>query len=120
MVTPDESTDQNRLKFDGDGSGRRSETTGCCYYAKQATDSVKTVVNAKTNEAKDSAVAIKNQAAKDIQSDLGKAIAGQKDSTGNSGKVLETTQKNAEQTLKNTFGSLFNKKKEVKDSTKTK
>ena len=89
-------------------------------FAKQATDSVKTVVNAKTNEAKDSAVAIKNQAAKDIQSDLGKAIAGQKDSTGNSGKVLETTQKNAEQTLKNTFGSLFNKKKEVKDSTKTK
>ena len=70
--------------------------------------------------AADSAVAIKNQAVKDLQSDLGKAIAGQKDSTGNSAKVLETTQKNAEQTLKNTFGSLFNKKKEVKDTTKTK
>ena len=89
-------------------------------FAKQATDSVKTVVNAKTNEAKDSAVAIKNQAVKDIQADLGKAIAGQKDSSGNSPKVLETTQKNAEQTLKNTFGSLFNKKKEANDSTKTK
>ncbi|HEY2349442.1 MAG TPA: hypothetical protein VGH64_10510, partial [Puia sp.] len=89
-------------------------------FAKQATDSVKAVVNAKTNEAKDSAVAIKNQAVKDLQTDLGKAIAGQKDSSGNSSKVLENTQKNAEQTLKNTFGSLFNKKKEPKDSTNAK
>jgi hypothetical protein len=89
-------------------------------FAKQATDSAKTIVNAKTNEAKDSAVAIKNQAVKDLQSDLGKAIAGQKDSLGKSANVLETTQKNAEQTLKNTFGSMFNKKKEAKDSTRAK
>jgi hypothetical protein len=89
-------------------------------FAKQATDSVKTVVNAKTNEAKDSAVAIKNQAIKDAQSDLGKAISGQKDSTGSSTKMLENTQKNAEQTLKNTFGNMFNKKKTIKDTTKVK
>src|ERR1700712_1927340 len=77
-------------------------------FAKQATDSVKTVVNAKTNEAKDSAIAIKNQAVKDLQSDLTKAISGQKDSSGNSTQVVENTRKNAEQTVKNTFNSLFN------------
>ena len=89
-------------------------------FAKQATDSVKTIVNAKTNEAKDSAVAIKNQGIKDLQTDLGKAISGQKDTTGGSTKVLENTQKNAEQTLKNTFGNMFNKKKAIKDTTKVK
>ena len=87
-------------------------------FAKQATDSVKTVVSAKTNEAKDSAIAIKNQAVKDLQKDLVKSISGQKDSTGGSGKTLENTQKNAEQTLKNTFDNLFNKKKTAKDTTK--
>ena len=87
-------------------------------FAKQATDSVKTVVDAKTNEAKDSAVAIKNQAIKDLQKDIGKAVSGQKDSTGN--KPLENTQKNAEQTIKNTFDNLFSKKKTVKDTTKVK
>jgi hypothetical protein len=89
-------------------------------FAKQATDSAKTVVNAKTNEAKDSAIAIKNQAVKDLQSDLTKAISGQKDSSGNSTQVVENTRKNAEQTLKNTFNSLFNKKKPAPDSTNTK
>jgi hypothetical protein len=88
-------------------------------FAKQATDSVKTVANAKTNEAKDSAVAIKNQAIKDIQKDLGKAMSGQKDSTG-SGKTMENTQKNAEQTVKNTFDNLFGKRKTPKDTTKAK
>ena len=47
-------------------------------FAKQATDSAKTVVNAKTNEAKDSAVAIKNQAVKDLQKDLGKQFQDRK------------------------------------------
>ncbi len=89
-------------------------------FAKQASDSVKTVFSAKTNEAKDSAIAIKNQAVKDLTSDLTKAIAGQKDSSGNSNQVVENTRKNAEQTLKNTFGSLFNKKKPVGDSTTAK
>ena len=89
-------------------------------FAKQATDSVKAVANAKTNEAKDSAVAIKNQAIKDLQKDMIKAISGQKDSTGGSDKTLGTTQKNAEQTLKNTFDNLFNKKKTPADTTKGK
>ncbi len=89
-------------------------------FAKQAVDSVKTVVSGKTNELKDSAQAIKNQAIQDLQKDLGKAISGQKDSTG-SGKTLENTQKNAEQTLKNTLNNLFNKKSTAsKDSTKAK
>ncbi len=79
-------------------------------FAKQASDSVKTVVHAKTDEAKDSAVAIKNQAVKDLQKDLGKALTGEKDSTGSSGKTLENTQKNAEKTIKNTFDNLFKKK----------
>ena len=81
-------------------------------FAKQATDSVKTVVDAKSNEAKDSAVAIKNQAIKDLQKDIGKAVSGQKDSTANSDKPLENTQKNAEKTIKNTFDNLFSKKKQ--------
>ncbi len=85
-------------------------------FAKQATDTVKTVVNAKTNEAKDSATVIKNQAVKDLQKDLGNAIAGKKDSTGNSSVTLENTQKNAEQTMKNTFNSLFSKKKTPRDT----
>ncbi len=89
-------------------------------FAKQATDSVKTVVSAKENEAKDSAIAIKNQAIQDLGKDLSKAVSGQKDSTGSSEKLLETTQKNAEQTLKNTFNSLFSKKKTTADSAKTK
>ena len=89
-------------------------------FAKQATDSIKTVVNAKTNEAKDSAIAIKNQAIKDLQKDLGNVISGQKDSTGGSPKTLENTQKNAEQTLRNTFDNLFNKKKTPKDTTSLK
>jgi hypothetical protein len=88
-------------------------------FAKQATDSVKTIANAKTNEAKDSAVAIKNQAVKDLQKDIEKSISGQKDSTG-SGKPLDNTQKNAEKTIKNTFDNLFNKKKTPKDTTKVK
>ena len=86
-------------------------------FAKQAVDSAKTVVAGKTNELKDSAKAIKTQAIRDLTGDLGKALSGQKDSTG-SGKTLENTQKNAEKTLKNTLNSLFNKKS--KDSTKTK
>jgi hypothetical protein len=88
-------------------------------FAKQAVDSVKTVAAAKTSELKDSAKAIKNQAIKDLASDLGKAISGKKDSTG-SGKTLETTQKNAEKTLKNTLNNLFNKKSSSKDTTRTK
>lgn len=86
-------------------------------FAKQVVDSAKTVVAGKTNELKDSAKAIKTQAIRDLTGDLGKALSGQKDSTG-SGKTLENTQKNAEKTLKNTLNSLFNKKS--KDSTKTK
>jgi hypothetical protein len=89
-------------------------------FAKQATDSVKTVVNAKTNEAKDSAIAVKNQAVKDLQKDLTKTITGQKDSTGGSSATLENTQKNAEKTIQNTFNSLFGKKKTAKDTTSTK
>jgi len=89
-------------------------------FEKQAEDSAKKVLAAKSNEAKDSAKVIKDQAVKDIQKDLGKVVSGQKDSTG-SGKVLENTQKNAEQTIKNTFNNLFNKKKTpTADSTKVK
>jgi hypothetical protein len=89
-------------------------------FAKQATDSVKTATSAITNEAKDSAVVIKNQAVKDVQKDLVKSISNQKDSAGNSGLTMENTQKNAEKTLKNTFDNLFGKKKTANNSTKLK
>jgi hypothetical protein len=88
-------------------------------FAKQAVDSVKTVAAAKTSELKDSAKAIKDQAVKDLASDLGKALSGQKDSSG-SGKTLENTQKNAEKTLKNTLNNLFNKKSNSRDTIKSK
>ena len=88
-------------------------------FAKQGTDSVKTIVQQKTNEVKDSATAIKNQAVKDLQKDLGKMISQEKDSTGNSSAVLENTQKHAQETLKNTFDNLFGKKK-AKDTTRVK
>ena len=110
-----------QIKTGASGSGTDLQAEAkqqAAVFAKQAEDSVKTVVNAKTNEAKDSAVAIKNQAVKDIQKDLVKSISGQQDSTGKSGLTLENTQKNAEKTLKNTFDNLFGKKKTVKDTTK--
>lgn len=108
---------QIKTGLNGSGSDLQAEAKQqAAVFARQAEDSVKTIANAKTNEAKDSAVAIKNQAVKDIQKDLIKSVAGQKDSTGKSGLTLENTQKNAEQTLKNTFGSLFSKKKAAKDS----
>ena len=85
-------------------------------FAKQATDSVKTIASVKTNEAKDSVKAMKNQAVTDVQKDLVKSMSGQKDSTGKSGLTLENTQKNAEKTMKNTLDNLFGKKKTQKDT----
>jgi hypothetical protein len=115
------SNPQIKTGFNSAGTDLSAEVKQqAAVFAKQATDSAKTVMNAKTNEAKDSATAIKNQAVKDLQKDIGKAITGQKDSTGGSDKVLENTQKNAEQTVKNTFDNLFNKKKMPKDTTKLK
>ena len=77
-------------------------------FARQAVDSAKSVVSEKKNELKDSAASIKNQAIKDLQSDIGKALSGQKDSAA--GKPLQGTQKNAEDALKNTLNGLFRKK----------
>ena len=111
---------QIKTGVNGSGTDLQAEAKQqAAVFAKQAEDSVKTVVSAKTNEAKDSAVAMKNQAVKDVQKDLVKSLAGQKDSTGKSNLTLENTQKNAEQTVKNTFSSLFGKKKAVKDTTGT-
>ena len=115
------SNPQIKTGFNSAGTDLSAEVKQqAAVFAKHATDSAKTVMNAKTNEAKDSATAIKNQAVKDLQKDIGKAITGQKDSTGGSDKVLENTQKNAEQTVKNTFDNLFSKKKMPKDTTKLK
>jgi hypothetical protein len=86
-------------------------------FAKQAVDSVKTVLNDKSKELEDSAKAIKQQAVKDLASDLGKSLSGKNDSTG---KPLELTQKNAEKTVQNTLNSLFNKKKKTSDSARAK
>ena len=108
---------QIKTSPNGTGSDLQADAKQqAAVFAKQATDSVKTIASAKTNEAKDSAVAIKNQALKDVQKDLVKSISGPKDSTGSSGITLENTQKNAEKTLKNTFDNLFGKKKTAKDT----
>jgi hypothetical protein len=109
---------QIKTSPNGTGSDLQADAKQqAAVFAKQATDSVKTVAAAKTNEAKDSAVAIKNQALKDAQKELAKSISVQKDSTGSSGLTLENTQKNAEKTMKNTLNSLFGKKKTAKDTT---
>ncbi|HMH34926.1 MAG TPA: AsmA-like C-terminal region-containing protein, partial [Puia sp.] len=89
-------------------------------FAMQAVDSARIVVNDKSKELGDSAKAIKEQAVKDLASDLSNSLSGKKDSTGGSGKSLELTQKNAEKTVQNTLNSLFNKKKKTSDSTKAK
>jgi hypothetical protein len=111
---------QIKTGLNGSGTDLQAEAKQqAAVFAKQAEDTVRTVVSAKTNEAKDSAVAIKNQAIKDVQKDLVKSLAGQKDSTGKSGLTLENTQKNAEQTMKSTFSNLFGKKKAARDTTGT-
>ncbi len=111
---------QIKTGLNGSGTDLQAEAKQqAAVFARQAEDSLKTVVNSKSKEAKDSAVAIKNQAVKDIQKDLVKSFAGQKDTAGKSGLTLENTQKNTEQTLKNTFGNLFNKKKTSRDTTGT-
>ena len=81
---------------------------------QQAADFVKSTVDTTKKTITDSANAIKNQAIKDLKTDISKELfGGQKDSTS-SGKPLENTQKNAEKTIKNTLNNLLKKKDTTK------
>jgi vacuolar-type H+-ATPase subunit E/Vma4 len=77
---------------------------------KQATDFAQQKIDSAKKELKDSAVAIKNQAIKDVKDELVKQVLGNKDSTS-SGKPLENTTKKAEEAVKNTLNNLLKKKK---------
>ena len=67
---------------------------------------------------KDSITVVKKQVMEDVKSELTKQLIGGKDST-NKGASLQDTKEKASETLKNTFGGLFKKKKPaVADTTK--
>src|SRR5258706_6116383 len=72
-------------------------------FAKARADSVKHTV-------KDTLTTVKNQAVNDLKEGLKDKFPGNKDSTKTNNN-LDSTKKKAEQTLKNTFNGLFNKKK---------
>ena len=82
---------------------------------QQATDFAKQKIDSAKNELKDSANVIKSQVIKSAKDELAKQLLGNKDSAS-SGKPLDNTKKNAEQTVKNTLNNLL--KKKSKDTTK--
>jgi hypothetical protein len=82
---------------------------------QQATAFVQQKTEETKQTLKDTATAIKNQVVSDVKNELVKQLTGTKDSTNNS-SLKDTKQKTVE-TLKNTFGGLLKKKKNV-DSVK--
>lgn len=82
---------------------------------QQATAFVQQKTEETKQTLKDTVTAIKNQVVSDVKNELVKQLTGTKDSTNNT-SIKETKQKTAE-TLKNTFGGLLKKKKNV-DSVK--
>lgn len=82
---------------------------------QQATAFVQQKTEETKQTLKDTVTAIKNQVVSDVKNELVKHLTGTKDSTNNT-SIKETKQKTAE-TLKNTFGGLLKKKKNV-DSVK--
>jgi hypothetical protein len=71
-------------------------------FAKAKADTVKQTV-------KDTLAAVKNQVVKDLKEEAKNRLLGNKDSVKTNN--LDSTKKNAEKTLKNTFNNLLNKKK---------
>jgi len=78
---------------------------------QQATAFVQQKTEETKQTLKDTATAIKNQVVSDVKNELVKQLTGTKDSTNNS-SLKDTKQKTVE-TLKNTFGGLLKKKKNV-------
>jgi hypothetical protein len=79
-------------------------------FVQQKADSAKQTI-------KDSLTVVKKQVLSDVKDELAKQLIGGKDSSGK-GASLEGTKQKAAETLKNTFGSLFKKKKAEADSSK--
>lgn len=73
-------------------------------FAKQKIDSAKSTV-------KDSLNAVKKQVVEDLKGELKDKIFGNKDTIGAKPDTSKNTKKKAEQTIKNTFNNLLNKKK---------
>ncbi|MGN6164264.1 MAG: hypothetical protein ACTHOF_06975 [Flavisolibacter sp.] len=82
---------------------------------QQATAFVQAKADSAKQTVKDSLTAVKKQVVEDVKGELIKQLTGNKDSSGK-GASLQDTKEKATETLKNTFGNLFKKKKA--DSTK--
>jgi hypothetical protein len=72
-------------------------------FAQQKIDSTKKTV-------KDSINVVKTQVVSSLKDQVANKLLGNKDSTAK-GNNMDSTKKNAEKTIKNTFNNLFNKKK---------
>jgi len=79
------------------------------FVQQKADDTKKTI--------KDSVAVVKKQVVEDVKTELAKQLVGGKDST-TKGTALQDTKEKATETLKNTFGGLFKKKKATADTTK--
>lgn len=76
---------------------------------QQAADFAQAKLDSAKAKAKDSLNAVKNQVVNDLKNEVRNQLFGNKDSVKKTG--TDSTKKKAEQTLKNTFNDLFNKKK---------
>jgi len=76
---------------------------------QQAVDFAQAKIDSAKAKAKDSLNAVKNQVVNDLKNEVKNQLFGNKDSVKKAG--TDSTKKKAEQTLKNTFNDLFNKKK---------
>jgi hypothetical protein len=83
---------------------------------QQATAFVQARVDSTKQTVKDSLAVVKKQVVEDVKGELVKQLTGGKDSSSGKGASLQDTKEKATETLKNTFGNLFKKKKA--DSTK--
>ncbi|MGN6401026.1 MAG: hypothetical protein ACTHMD_11270, partial [Flavisolibacter sp.] len=77
---------------------------------QQASAFVQAKADSAKQTIKDSLTAVKKQMVEDVKGELVKQLTGSKDSTGK-GASLQDTKEKAAETLKNTFGNLFKKKK---------
>jgi hypothetical protein len=84
---------------------------------QQAVNFAKAKADSTRNTIKDSANVIKNQVLNDVKEEIRNKVFGNKDSTKKATN-LDSTKKNAENTIKNTINNLFKKKKPATDTTR--
>lgn len=80
---------------------------------EQATAFVQQKVDSTRKTVKDSFNVVKKQAVSDVKTAVTQQIFGRPDSAAAGSKPLDNTKKKAEETIKNTFGNLLNKKKKA-------